>query len=78
VFVNRQLYMSETGRPLHSLHMAPKTGSADGSDLSGNDLSQDGDLDEWLGEQEGRCPYCRWHVELQGHRADCARFKITS
>jgi putative DNA primase/helicase len=75
---NRQLYMSETGRPLHSLHMAPKTGSADGSDLSGNDLSQDGDLDEWLGEQEGRCPYCRWHVELQGHRADCARFKITS
>ena len=23
---------------------------------------------------EGRCEECRWHVETQGHRADCSRF----
>jgi putative DNA primase/helicase len=36
-----------------------------------------GDLDQYLSEQQGRCPDCRWHVELQGHRADCARSRIT-
>jgi hypothetical protein len=36
------------------------------------------DLDQYLSHQDGRCPDCRSHVELQGHRADCSRFKITS
>jgi putative DNA primase/helicase len=40
--------------------------------------SDSGDLDRYLGQQEGRCPDCRWHVELQGHSADCSRFRITS
>jgi putative DNA primase/helicase len=35
------------------------------------------DLDHYLSQQNGRCPDCRRHVELQGHRYDCSRFPIT-
>jgi putative DNA primase/helicase len=31
-----------------------------------------GDLDRYLSQQIGRCPDCRYHVEKQGHRADCS------
>jgi P4 family phage/plasmid primase-like protien len=68
----------ETGRPLHRLHGSPGIGSAGGPDLFDNGLWQDGDLDEWLGQQEGRCPDCRWHIATQGHHADCSRIRITS
>jgi putative DNA primase/helicase len=50
-------------------HNGPNRGSS-GSPGSG-------DLDRYLSQQQGRCPHCRWHVELQGHRADCARSRIT-
>jgi hypothetical protein len=73
----KEPYMSETGRPLHRLHTAPKTGS-DEDDTAGSGVSRDSDLGEWLSQQEGRCPECRWHIEQQGHRADCLRLPTTS
>jgi putative DNA primase/helicase len=31
-----------------------------------------GDLDQYLSQHNGRCPECHWHIETQGHRADCS------
>jgi putative DNA primase/helicase len=68
--------IGETGRPLHSLHSGPKLGSSDGTDPRHSGRFRD-DLGEWLNHQDGRCMVCRWHIETQGHRADCSQLKIT-
>ena len=67
---HKEPYMGETGRPLHSLHRAAKTGFGE-DDTAGSGVSRDRDLGEWLSHQDGRCLECRWHIEKQGHRADC-------
>jgi putative DNA primase/helicase len=67
---HKEPYMGETGRPLHGLHRAPKTGPGE-DDTAGSGVLRDRDLGEWLSHQDGRCLECLRHIEKQGHRADC-------
>jgi hypothetical protein len=29
------------------------------------------ELDTWIRTQPGRCQVCGFHIQMQGHRADC-------